>query len=447
MAINFIVGDKLIVKQQYVKNTLVRLPRTAGLVRTIQTLEYFNMVPSEVTGVGTIPIFEGPREVIRSFIKLLPIDTTNINYKRGKGVILYFETDTLLNNSFEYSTAYLCDICSRVGLNNSGVPIPKLAVVRYTGFDTATQMPTIALANATSATTGKVMGMAEEAIVDGDTGSVIIEGAISGIDTSSYTINDTMYLSDTPGEIVDTPGTVTSIVGRAHTIGDPGSISVKGEFPFSDGGGGGGAGATGVPGVTGLKCIGDTGIQGLTGLALGSTGLQGIQGNTGVGAGGSGVTGIQGQTGIGTNGAAGATGIAGIQGLTGLALGSTGLQGTQGNTGVGGGSAGAALNTIRFAVGTSATTDSTTVLPASARVMYTSFEVTTIYTGGTTISVGRVGSTSIYLTTGLIDPSTTGINARFQDIDGGTAAIRVTVNNTPGVGAGVCVIWYSNPDA
>jgi hypothetical protein len=233
MAIDFIVGDKLIVKQQYVKNTLTKQPRTAGLVRIIRTLEYFNIVSAEVLDIGNTIIFEGPREVARAFIKLLPLDTTNINYNKGRGVMLYFDNDTFLNNSFEYSTAYLCDICSRRGLNNSGIPIPKLAVVRYTGFDTATQLPTISLANATSDATAKVMGMSEEAIADGEIGSIIIEGAISGADTSTYTINDTVYLSDTPGEISDVAGTVTSIVGRAHTVGDPGSISIKGEFPFT----------------------------------------------------------------------------------------------------------------------------------------------------------------------------------------------------------------------
>lgn len=244
MTINFITGDKLVVKQQYVKNTLASLPRTSGLVRTIQTLEYFNTVPAEVVEVGNALIYEANRRVNSSYIKLLPTNRTNINYKRGQGVTIYFESDTYLNNAFEFSTAYLCDTCSSRGLNTSGVAIPKLSVVRYTGFDATTQISTIALADATSVATGKVMGIAEEAIAAGAVGSIIIEGAISGLDTSGYTINGTVFLSDTPGEISDSAGTVTSVVGRAYTVGDPGSISVRGELPFSgsDGGGGGGGG-------------------------------------------------------------------------------------------------------------------------------------------------------------------------------------------------------------
>lgn len=268
MAINFSIGDKLIVKQQYVQNTLTRLPRNPRLVGVITSLGYFGITSAEVMDVGNAFVFDKGVQSLKSFIKVCALDSLNKNYNNGQGVILYFDTDDLLNNSFEYSTAYLCDVCSRRALNNSGVSIPKLAIVRYTGFDETTQLATIALANATTAASGKVMGMAEEAIADGDIGSIIIEGAISGVDTSTYTINDTIYLSDTPGEITDTPGTVTSIVGRAHTIGDPGSISVKGEFPFGDGGGGGGAGTTGIQGVTGI--MGTNGTQGVTGIGAGS---------------------------------------------------------------------------------------------------------------------------------------------------------------------------------
>ena len=35
----------------------------------------------------------------------------------------------------------------------------------------------------------------------------------------------------------------------------------------------------------------------------------------------------------------------------------------------------------------------------------------------------------------------------FQDTDGGSAAVRVTVTNTPAAGAGTCIVWYANPDS
>jgi len=175
--------------------------------------------------------------------------------------------------------------------------------------------------------------------------------------------------------------------------------------PVADAGG-----VTGIQGTQGSTGIQGLGTQGVTGLALGSTGIQGL----------------------------------GTQGVTGLALGSTGIQGS---TGLGGSGGSGSLNVIRFAVGTDATTDSSTSLPASARVMYAHFEVTTPYDGGTTISVGRAGAISEYITTAGIDTQTAGINAAFQDTDGGSSAIRVTINTSPAAGAGVCVVWYTNPSS
>jgi hypothetical protein len=300
MAINFSVGDKIVVKRDYVQNTLVRMSQDPNLKRTISLLGLFGIASAEVTEVGTVDVFDRGLALTRSYLKAVPQDSQNPNYQRGSGVILYFDSDILLNNSFEFSTAYLCDICARRVLNNSGVSISKFDVVRYTGFDDPTQLPTIALASAASLTTNAVMGLAEEDIADGEEGSVIIEGAISGVDTSAFLVNETAFLSDTPGAFQSGSATTSSIVGRVHTVGTFGSISIKGELPFGEG----------PPGVTGLQGL--TGVQGATG----------VKGCTGV----MGVTGFYGQTGI--------QGDTGVQGITGLALGATGIQGVQGDTGV-----------------------------------------------------------------------------------------------------------------
>lgn len=311
MAINFVVGDKVIVKRDYVQNTLARLSTNPNLKRTISVLRLFGIESAEVTETGTIDVFDRGTALTRSYIKVIPQSMQNPNYQAGRGVILYFDTDTLLNNSFEYSTAYLCDICARRAINMSGVSISKFDVVRYTGFDATTQLPTIALASASSLTTNAVMGVAEEDIADGNEGSIVIEGAVSGVDTSAFLVNETAYLSDTPGAFQSTAGTTSSIVGRVHTVGNPGSISVKGELPF-------GEGQQGVTGVQGIQ--GDTGAQGFTGLgSIGATGLYGP-------------TGIQGVTGpaLGATGVQGVPGSTGIMGITGLALGSTGISGVTG---------------------------------------------------------------------------------------------------------------------
>ena len=336
MAINFSIGDRLIVKRDYVRNTLRKLPQTPNLKRTITSLLAFEVDSLEVTDVGSIDGHEKGVAFTRSFLRGVPINRDNVNYQNGDGVVMYFDSDTLLNNSFELSTAYLCDICARRALNNSGIDISKFDVVRYTGFDVATQLPTVGLASAASLTTNAVMGFAEEDILDGEQGNIIIEGGISGVDTSAFAVNDTAFLSDTPGAFQTTPGTTSSIVGRIHTVGVLGSLSIKGELPFGEGppGGTGIQGQTGIQGFqgdTGMGVQGDTGIkgctgiEGVTGLALGSTGIQGIQGDTGV-------QGIPGTTGL----ALGSTGVTGATGLASGPQGETGIQGPAGTNGTNG---------------------------------------------------------------------------------------------------------------
>ena len=233
--------------------------------------------------------FENGTSINYQFIRLLPASTTNPAYQNGRGQILYFLTDTQLNDALELSTAYLCDICSTKVINLSGSPITKFSVVRFAGYSVSSQLPSIELADATTSTNSPVMGIAEEDIADGSMGSVIISGAVSGIDTSGFILNQTVFLSDTPGAISTSAGTVESVVGRASSISTTGAITVQGEMP-GGGGGSGATGATGITGNTGIQGFTGLGIQGVTGLegAAGSTGIAGLQGSTGVGGGGGG---------------------------------------------------------------------------------------------------------------------------------------------------------------
>jgi hypothetical protein len=235
MTINFSAGDNVIVKRDYVNNSLSRLTPNPNLKRSISLLNLFKSESAEVLEVGTLDVFDRGFALIRSYIKVVPQDMQNPNYQRGAGVILYFDNDTLLNDSFEFSTAYLCDTCSVRVLNSSGLPISKFDVLRYTGFDATTQLPTVALASAAALTTNAVMGIAEEAIADGSEGSALVEGSVSGLDTSAFLVNETVFLSDTPGAYQSGSATTSSVVGRVHTVGLLGSISIRGELPFGEG--------------------------------------------------------------------------------------------------------------------------------------------------------------------------------------------------------------------
>lgn len=63
---------------------------------------------------------------------------------------------------------------------------------------------TVKLANNTSdATSAKVFGLANQAITAGGTGFVMCQGVIEGLNLSSYTEGDTLYLGSTPGSLTN----------------------------------------------------------------------------------------------------------------------------------------------------------------------------------------------------------------------------------------------------
>jgi len=345
MAINFIVGDIVVVKQTFVQNTLGNITlsfggssRATNVRRTTSLLGSLGATPSEVRETGTVSTFldDNVTAVVRSYIRVRPQNVSHPLYQSGAGTIIYWEDDQTINNMFELSTAFLMDTQSKLVLNLSGGTIPKASIVRATGFDTSNQLPTIELASAASTNTAAVFGITSEAIPPSGTGDVLVEGHFQGLDTSSFSLNDPVFLSDTPGQISNAAGTATSTFGRVINVGSTtGAIFLKGVIPLNEGAGGGAPGpqgSTGIQGLTGIE--GQTGSAGTTGIS-GNTGagVQGSQGVTGL----SGPTGIQGPVGLGTTGIAGiqgSTGVAGAQGVTGI-LGIDGQTGIQGETGLG----------------------------------------------------------------------------------------------------------------
>lgn len=86
--------------------------------------------------------------------------------------------------------------------NSSGVAIAKGNVVYISGAIDGTALIAKAQANS-DATSSKVLGLASEAINNGQTGKVMTEGVLTGLDTSAATDGDTVWLSATvPGGFV-----------------------------------------------------------------------------------------------------------------------------------------------------------------------------------------------------------------------------------------------------
>lgn len=110
------------------------------------------------------------------------------------------------------------------------------------------------------------------------------------------------------------------------------------------------------------------------------------------------------------------------------------------------GSVTGAVRTIRKVIDNSAAQDTTFLPPANCRILSASFEVTTPYSGGATVSVGKVGDLELLMAATDIDAQTADTYEIEQDTDfGASAVIRVTITGSPAAGAGVLLVKLANP--
>ncbi len=79
--------------------------------------------------------------------------------------------------------------------NVSGVTIENGALVYISGAEATGNIPQITLARANLAGTSQAAGVATSQILNNDYGYVTVEGIVRGIDTSSFSAGDTLYLS------------------------------------------------------------------------------------------------------------------------------------------------------------------------------------------------------------------------------------------------------------
>jgi len=239
MTVQYAIDDILVVNLPYVNASLAYLKSSPQRRRTLYTLRTLANDTLTVLDYGLTA------RTLASYIRVVPTNVNSPLYKAGHGVTIFFDNDTQLNNSFEYSKAFLPDTSYARVLNDSGSALTKGQLVYQTGFDTAQQLPTVAVASAAAAGTSIVFGITLENIANGTIGSIVVEGSVA-VDTSGFAAEgDTAYLSDTPGAISSTAGTNSVSVGKVICVGNPGSISIFSSVisgATADGGGGGGGG-------------------------------------------------------------------------------------------------------------------------------------------------------------------------------------------------------------
>jgi hypothetical protein len=127
------------------------------------------------------------------------------------------------------ATATLIDV-----ENNTGGQLDLGVPVYISGFDAPSGNPEASKADADSGTTMPAIGLVNADIADSASGSVVVSGSLTGLDTSSFSNGDVLYVSaGTAGTLTNVKPTGTNliqaiaVVGRSHvTLGEVKIIGV-----------------------------------------------------------------------------------------------------------------------------------------------------------------------------------------------------------------------------
>ena len=134
------------------------------------------------------------------------------------------------NNDVTNNTIHLGQETQIKVYNNTGSTIAKGAPVYITSTTSGFTYPLIALAKADTQTTGACIGLTNEAIATGSAGYVVINGILNGVNTSSFTVGDILYVSPySAGQLMNTyPPTAYAVkIGTVAYSNASGSIYVN----------------------------------------------------------------------------------------------------------------------------------------------------------------------------------------------------------------------------
>jgi hypothetical protein len=104
----------------------------------------------------------------------------------------------------DYNTTWIDNYAPQVkhlAMNQTGSTIPKGSVVYITGSNGTNMLLGLADAD-TEATSSKTIGLVQADIPNGSEGFVITEGLLAGLNTSTATAGQSVWLSGTPGGVV-----------------------------------------------------------------------------------------------------------------------------------------------------------------------------------------------------------------------------------------------------
>jgi hypothetical protein len=101
--------------------------------------------------------------------------------------------------------------------NSTGSTISKGKLVYISGYDIASGYPEISLADNTSSSTMAAIGVVREDILNNATGFVIVNGKLSDVDTSTFSVNAIVYVG-TSGDFTTTKPTGTALIQNVGKV-------------------------------------------------------------------------------------------------------------------------------------------------------------------------------------------------------------------------------------
>lgn len=147
-------------------------------------------------------------------------------------------TETLTNKTLDDFTNTVMSDGEHVEVyNNSGAGFVKGNLVYISG-ERVSGVPEVTKADASSSSTMDCIGVVSETIANGDSGDVQVSGTMSGLNTSTLSLNDALYVSETPGASTATKPTGTALVQKMATVSKVhvslGRIEISGAYRTND---------------------------------------------------------------------------------------------------------------------------------------------------------------------------------------------------------------------
>lgn len=177
---------------------------------------------------GQIRTISNANETLSSTTPTILIRKGNYWYGYGGGVVNSL-TDigdvTITSASAEQGLIYngsswvneFPSLTGQYAKNSTGSTISKGKLVYISGYDIGSGYPEISLADNTSSSTMAAIGVVREDILNNATGFVIINGKLSDVDTSTFSVNAIVYVG-TSGDFTTTKPTGTALIQNVGKV-------------------------------------------------------------------------------------------------------------------------------------------------------------------------------------------------------------------------------------